>query len=327
MTEVHAAGDLFAGVVPCIDGRDQPGLTVVAKGTWAIDQGRLRPADTSQRIPVHPAPVHVADPAASSLWWSGDHAPAGEGTDVVVLGEAVTERPMPQHTATIAIGGATRTLRLWGPRFWDRGLFGWKVTPPQTTNRFPLAWEYAVGGRDHKGRACPHNPVGRGWAVPVNGAALPSIDDPAHPYGSPGDRPMPINTGFVAPHWQPRMALAGTYDAAWQSRRAPLLPTDFDPRFHRAACGQLALATHLPPGAPLSLTGFTPSGRETLVLPGGWPRAVVRLRGVDQQVALALDALAILPADGLAVLTWKATITGDLLDCPAIWVRWSGPQS
>ncbi len=326
MMHVIARGGLVAGLMPGLDHQDQHQLTLVAKGTWSISKGRLRPVDERQRIPLHPGPVHLGDPAASSLRWAGDAAPLGAGTDVVVLGEAVSPRPTTQLLASITVEGIKRELLLHGPRRWDRGLFGWKITPAEPASRFPLSWEHAVGGTDRKGRACPHNPLGRGWAAPEVGAVLPGIDDPAAPYTAPNDRPDPVNTGYVAANWQPRLGFAGTYDASWQQDRAPLLPGDFNPRFHRAACGPLALTSFLKPKDTIQLSGFTAAEHEGFYLPSRAPRGLLRLRGRDVPAPMRLSELAILPAEGLVVLTWKATVAAEATDCAIAWVLWDGAK-
>jgi hypothetical protein len=69
----------------------------------------------------------------------------------------------------------------------------------------------------------------------LSGSALPNIEDPVHMISSARDHPAPVGFGPVARHWQPRARYAGTYDAAWQRQRRPLLPNDFDARYQRAA--------------------------------------------------------------------------------------------
>jgi hypothetical protein len=47
--------------------------------------------------------------------------------------------------------------------------------------------------------------------------------------------------GPVRPDAKPRKGYAGTYDQSWAENRMPLLPRDFDPRFHQVAPpGQIA---------------------------------------------------------------------------------------
>lgn len=46
--------------------------------------------------------------------------------------------------------------------------------------------------------------------------------------------------GFVSPHWQPWLGLAGSHDAAWREHRFPLLAADFDRQHDVASLGLIA---------------------------------------------------------------------------------------
>ena len=50
------------------------------------------------------------------------------------------------------------------------------------------------------------------------------LEDLRRPIRTLGDRYVPQGFGFIAPHWEPRVGFAGTYDEAWQKNRAPHLP-------------------------------------------------------------------------------------------------------
>ena len=51
----------------------------------------------------------------------------------------------------------------------------------------------------------------------------------------PGQNVLAAAFGPVGRHWEPRVRYAGTYDDRWTEDRMPLLPKDFDDRFHNAA--------------------------------------------------------------------------------------------
>lgn len=57
-----------------------------------------------------------------------------------------------------------------------------------------------------------------------------------------------------------RAALGGTYDAAWQSRRAPLLPEDFDPSYWQSAPVDQRLPRPMAQPAELQASGFDSTG-------------------------------------------------------------------
>lgn len=61
---------------------------------------------------------------------------------------------------------------------------------------------------------------------------------------------------------EPRRGFAGTYDGAWMTSRMPLLPADFDPRYHQVAPPDQIVAGHLAGDEELSLRNL--HGSETI---------------------------------------------------------------
>jgi hypothetical protein len=92
------------------------------------------------------------------------------------------------------------------------------------------------------------------------GTVAPNID-------YPGDPPRPVGFGPIAPAWLPRRTLAGTYDAAWEERRKPLVPDDFDDRFYQAAPEDQQARGYLIGGEEVELRNLTPSGPLSFCLP------------------------------------------------------------
>ena len=66
-----------------------------------------------------------------------------------------------------------------------------------------------------------------------------------------------------------RLQFAGTYDESWQQERMPLLPRDFDPRYHQVAPESQTLSRFLAGDEQVSITGLLPEGaRTSFRLPG-----------------------------------------------------------
>ncbi|HEX5659919.1 MAG TPA: DUF2169 domain-containing protein, partial [Polyangiales bacterium] len=138
----------------------------------------------------------------------------------------------------------------------------------------PLRFERAFGGvlqrPDAPTVAEERNPLGQGLAIarrcPRRGEALPNIEDPRQPLQE-GARPSPVGFGCVGPAWLPRRTFAGTYDEAWQTQRAPYLPSDFDARYFNCASEGLVFDRHLRGGEPISLMGMSPRGALSSVIP------------------------------------------------------------
>jgi hypothetical protein len=79
----------------------------------------------------------------------------------------------------------------------------------------------------------------------------------------------PAGFGPIGRTWQPRLALAGTYDERWQNERAPELPEDFDYRFFNAAPPDQQLEGFLHGDESLWVENLHPElSRLTVRLPG-----------------------------------------------------------
>jgi hypothetical protein len=172
---------------------------------------------------------------------------------------------------------------------------------PKPFDRMPIAWERSFGGTDPDDPSLlePSNPVGCGLrkrTAALMGQPVPNFEDPRAPIGQAGARPAPVGLGPIAPHWQPRRNLAGTYDEAWQQQRFPVLPKDFDRRFLNAAPVDQQLADYQP-GEAIRLENMSPSMRDRIVLPElAPPIAIIEGRRMVE-VAPSVDTLVIAPAE------------------------------
>ncbi|HEY5809803.1 MAG TPA: DUF2169 domain-containing protein, partial [Povalibacter sp.] len=212
-------------------------------------------------------------------------------TDVVMLGHACATAPnTTQMRVGIRIGPMTKLVRVVGDRFLARRSGATSVSDPRPFERIPLVYERAFGGWDRRGddaaqhRCEPRNPVGMGFRTPAissdDQVALPNIEYEDQLLRAYGDTPAPAGFGFMAPNWAPRSAYGGTYDAAWDSQRKPLLPADFDRRFFNAASPGLIAPGYLRGDESVVVIGASPHGRVGFDLPAiAPPECVVELRG------------------------------------------------
>jgi hypothetical protein len=300
------------------DGR--PALSVVVKATFAIETHGLALLAEQPGL-VCGGELWFPDAAISSYRREPEVTPIKLATDVAVIAHAwapaVGTRVL---EVGLRLGPVARTAWVLGDRAWiDRRWGDPVLTPPARFERIPLCYERAFGGVDDRGNPGRpdidrRNPVGRGHrrgeARPVDGDLAPNIEDPAAPIRSYHDRPAPVGFGFVSPDWLPRAALAGTYDAAWDAERKPLLPRDFDPRFYNAASPGLTAPGYLRGDEPVELFNLTPEGYLTFELPGLPPPSLrVSLIGrSDGAPPLVLDTV-ILDLDAREVsLIWRARI-------------------
>jgi hypothetical protein len=223
--------------------------------------------------------------------------------DVLVQGEIVPATPVDQIDCMLEIGNRfAKTVRVFGDRHWRQGA-GSTMVPSgaRPFARMPIDWERSFGGADPGDPSCVdrRNPIGRGVRRrpgTLQGHPVPNFEDPRQPISDPQKSPAPVGWGPIAPHWQPRVDLGGTYDARWQEQRFPLLPADFDRRFLNAAPADQQLDFY-PFGAEVRLTGFTPRRMERFLLPELAPPVTVVAARTIVEVPSAVDTIVIAPAE------------------------------
>jgi hypothetical protein len=176
------------------------------------------------------------------------------------------------------------------------------VGDPLPIEKVPLIWENAFGGVDEsskneKHRAQePRNPVGRGFRAKGSkldwpDTLLPQIEDPNEMIDGPGQHVAPKGFAPISRHWIPRRDYAGTYDEAWIQTRMPLLPPDFDDRFHHAAPPDQVAPRYLVGGEKVEIVGCTTEGRLRFTLPVHAPKLEARLRARVDHADMVLETV------------------------------------
>ncbi|MBL9197826.1 DUF2169 domain-containing protein [Xanthomonas fragariae] len=134
---------------------------------------------------------------------------------------------------------------------------------------------------------------------------IEALDQPVrHP-----DQPLAAQGFGPLPRWcQPRLQYAGTYDERWQSERYPLLPEDFDARFHQSAPPDLICPGFLTGSEAIAMMGLLPEGPVGMRLPGETMLAAVTgASGKKQAGSLVLDTV-VIDVDARQVsLVWRGT--------------------
>jgi hypothetical protein len=307
---------------PDPDGVDT--LYAVVKGTFALG-GALdaagEPALMPEQVPVTLGPEHWGDPATSSFKTASDICLLKPGTDVLLVGHAHAPYGHPTTWMDVAmvVGPVRKFVRVFGDRVWVHGAAGWEPSAPGPFTQMPLVWERAFGGRevvDGVPHEEPRNPVGAGFRAPrgpgpAEGFPLPNLEDPTRPVTSWALGPTPACLAPICAHWMPRRRWAGTYDAQWQQRRAPYLPTDFDPRFFQLAPPDQIVPGYLNGGETVELYGVSPAGP----IRGALPRVRVDVSfvvdGAEQPRQAALDTVLLEPDAGRMQLVWRAALPCD----------------
>ena len=309
----------FAGAVslfPDADGVDT--LFAVVKGTFDLTRN-VGVAD--EQVPVAIAPLYNGDPATSSLAVASDLSLTKPSTDVVVIGDAYAPRGRPVRSmdVTVRVGSIQRAVRVTGNRFWTSDGMAYGATSPAPFETMPLVWERAFGGCDRTAdgrREEERNPSGTGYRAgdgiePIEGTALPNIEDPRDLVVSWKQRTVPACFAPIPPNWEPRRSFAGTYDERWEKERAPYLPTDFDPRFLQIAPPGMVAPRPMTGGEPVELAGFRPGVPERFNLPSVKPRVRFNVAGSMEERTVMLDTVIIEPTAGRLQLVWRAALACD----------------
>lgn len=290
------------------DGREV--VVLVVKATFVIlRDGTMVLAE--EQVPVRLGDV-VRDPDAndSSVVFPSDVTLEKKAADVVVVGEAVSPKPVRVMDVGVRIGERTVPLRVHGERVYYRAGARVAVGPAAPFERKAIVYENAYGGAtpDFQ-RVERRNPVGRGVAASESDLVdtkAPSIEHPAEPITGAGQTPTPVGYGAIPAHWRPRSDLAGTYDEVWRTTRLPLLPLDFDPRFWSVAHPSMQVPSLLP-RTPIAVIGM----REEGVLQIEVPELPVVARGRTDdgrriEARPPIDTAVIVPGEARVELSLRA---------------------
>ena len=287
--------------------RDRNGAEVwlvAVRGTFLINpDGTTEIAE--EQADVCLAPEYAGEPGQSSLLYESDLVHTKPTTDVIVHGQAYAPqgRPVQHVDVGIRVGPIQKRLRVFGDRMWLETPTGAGMTPPSPFTTMPITYERAFGGIDDTDPDRPdwdrRNPAGTGFArrpEHLVGKRAANVEDPRSLISSWADRPHPAGFGPIAGHWRPRGQYGGTYDEKWEKERLPLLPDDFDERFHLSAPVDQQAPAHLKGAEPVELYNLTPEGvlkftlpRVTLGFETDFEGEIMHHRGTLHTVAIEPD--------------------------------------
>jgi hypothetical protein len=269
-------------------------------------------------VPTAPSPItildrYTGDPARSGLAAAAEVGLPKPRVDVLVTGNLRFGAPVTQTLVGLEIGGRlTKQVQVFGARLWVPTSAKAELVPSRVApiGELSIGWERAAGGSDPTDPSLrdPRNPVGctqARAARDLQGKPLPNFEDPRQPLATWRDRPEPQGFGPLAPHWEARARLAGTYDKRWMSERAPLLPPDFDPGFYNSAPADQQLADYRA-GEEVRLIGMTPRGRERFILPALVVPVLFVTRDLMNQTKARVDTILIEPAEARVSLVARA---------------------
>jgi hypothetical protein len=173
--------------------------------------------------PVRVAPLFVADDPLRDLIEDTDLTPEKPMVDLVLAARAYPPRGSgPVYAAGVQVGGLTKVFHV--------GPLNDRPAPAD------LVWGNATGGPQST-----DNPLGQ----PKGARVQPST----------GAGPGGLNA--IPRNWTIRSRLAGTYDAQWERKRAPMLPVDLQPAYWQSAPPDQRLPRPVPDSLGLALQHLT----------------------------------------------------------------------
>lgn len=301
------------------DGREV--LVVVIKGTFVLPPPGQPLRMHAQQVPLVMADTFSGKPGESAPVFEVDFAPRKRFCDVLLVGSghAPGGRPTTRMQLGLRVGAMHKRCELVGPRVWEAGVTGIRASEPQPFTRLPVSYDVAFGGVDQASDdpaehdAFLPNPAGKGFHKHlrnawVDGKPLPLTEEPGRPVSWPSETFAPMAFGPVGRSWQPRAALAGTYDQHWLDEVFPFLPADFDERYYQAAPADQQIPI---PDGPLDvvLEGFTPDGTRAFTLPTFDAIVQVQPRHGERTPHRArLDTIVFDPDHERLMLTWRMSL-------------------
>jgi uncharacterized protein YjbI with pentapeptide repeats len=278
--------------------------TIIVKAAYRLVPNGLAIANEDK-----PPVASGDDPAepGTAPNYASDFVPHKPKADFIAVGAAHAPggTPVPACRVSIALGGRSKSLVVFGDRRWTWGPLGASPGQPEPFVTLPLGYQRAFGGPGSR-----DNPVGRGADVRA-GQPLPNIERLDCLITQSTQRPDPAGFGPLATSWQPRFGKAGTYDAAWLAERWPWFPADMDWSFFNAAPPDQQFS-HLHGDESLEFENLHPEHTNyRSQLPGVRARVFVERTpeagGSFEEVAAKLDTIWVdVPAEQL-VLVWRGT--------------------
>ena len=194
-------------------------LTFAVKGTFDLHHGK--PAEPAGHQPYPTGDEFYPDDSdmTGGARYEYDFAFFKPKTDLLLVGHChpAGENPVPACRVTFRAGPYSRSLYVFGNRFW-KGLPGLRViSDPEPFKTMELRYENSFGGTDDA-----RNPVGKGYGERKNAEGktewpLPNIEDPEHLIDSPDSRPEPAGYGPLGRMWKYRASMMGTYTKDWKN--------------------------------------------------------------------------------------------------------------
>ena len=209
-------------------------LTLIVKGAFDLKPSQNAIIAKNQYTPTGDEFYEDDEEMHGGARYSTDFAFFKPRADLLLVGKchAPEGAKVTGRHVTFQVGAQSKTLNVFGNRYWKRGLLGSAATDPEPFTEMDLRYENSFGGSNYK-----KNPVGKGidriTAQPRQ-KVLPNIVSHDEIL-SPDSRPEPAGFGPIGRRWHQRFSRLGTYTGNYLKERWPWFPRDFDWSYFNAA--------------------------------------------------------------------------------------------
>lgn len=189
----------------------------------------------------------------------------GNGTDLIILGEAMSNKLVPSMMVEVEAGPYKQSLMVFGDRVWQEDSGKLRPSEPELFSRMPITYSNAFGGKAKNDPAelpYHHNPVGKGFAIQREdaiGKSLPNIEAPDALVKNYLDRPKPVGFAAYPRDWGLRVAAGVEYNKQTEETKIkPELFCNGHPDFS---------SKQLDPGTQILINGMSTDGPICFKLP------------------------------------------------------------
>ncbi len=222
--------------------------------------------------------------------------------EFLVYGACRVPAPVRAAQVRVSVGEKTKTLDVYGDRFWRGGRPG----DPEPFTAMPVSWQRSYGGPDF-----PENPLGLGRTPDETGrVALPNILPEGAAPGSPDEIMLPAGLRAIRPDRPSRRRHFGKFDDKWLAERWPFYPSGTSFAFCLTAPEDQRMGRFFNGEETLSLTNMVPEKPSfTSRLPGLRPRLFLLRRDGGLETArerpIRSDTLWLFPDAQAGILAWR----------------------
>lgn len=280
---------------------------LIVKGGFRIEEGGRAQVYLPRRSEILLTDVFHAEPNISPLKQESDLAPFKPKTDIYFHAYARSPEAKDLNSWSVRFTvrqQASYGFKVFGERYWEPYGYGstreWQLSPSQTLVELPLTYSYAYGGTAQTSEedvlTHAYNPVGRGLVSAYllaqgERVLVPQIGLEGEFANLDAESPLTVcGCGPIAKPYLPRLALAGTFDEAWQRERHPRMPVNYDCAFWNAAPLPLQCGPYLQGHETIEVIGLRHDPQPyTFDLPGISLGCQIRREGTLQPESIALN--------------------------------------